>query len=289
MDVNAEFAECRTFFEMAGSGERLLDAAGCPEPAADARILLFHVMGWNLTDYASGGRSVCDREKKEAYARLIERRMGREPVQYIVGTAPFFGYDFRVTPDVLIPRFDTEVLVDEVLSVLKDGDRILDMCTGSGCIAVTLALEMARRGRTVSVTASDISQAALHVAAENAERYGVQITTVHSDLFERIEGTYDIITVNPPYIEADVIRTLDPEVRVYEPLLALSGKEDGLYFYRKIVAGAKRYLSPGGLLALEIGADQAGAVEELMRGASFDRIRTIRDLSGNDRCVFGNA
>ena len=289
MNSSFELGMCRNYYELVHEGEKLLASAGCPEPAADARLLLFFVMGWSLADYAAQGGQPCEDDKKEGFLRLIERRMTREPLQYITGTAPFFGYDFRVTPDVLIPRFDTEILVESVLPIIKNGDRILDMCTGSGCIAVTLFLLSANAGRAVSVTASDISEAALGIARENAVALGAQIKAVRSDLFERIDGTYDIITVNPPYIETEVIGTLDPEVRLFEPRLALDGSADGLALYRRIVGEAGDYLVPGGLLALEIGFDQSEAVEELMRAESYVNVRTVVDLCGNARCVLGYA
>ena len=289
MNSSFELRMCGNYYELVHEGEKFLTSAGCPDPAADARLLLFFVMGWNLTDYALQGGQPCENDKAEKFLRLVERRMAREPVQYITGTASFFGYDFHVTPDVLIPRFDTETLVESVLPHIKSGDRILDMCTGSGCIAITIFLMSANAGKTVSVTASDISVAALDMARENAAALGAQITAVRSDLFERILGTYDIITVNPPYIETDVIGTLDPEVRLFEPHLALDGSNDGLTFYRRIVREAGDYLAPGGLLALEIGFDQSEAVEELMRAESFANVRTVRDLSGNARCVLGYA
>lgn len=287
MNAHLELGLCRNFYELVHTGEKLLSLAGCPESGADARLLLFFVMGWDLSEYALHGSSPCSPEKREVYADLIERRMRREPVQYIMGYTAFYGYDFYVTPDVLIPRFDTETLVEAVLPCVKNGDRILDMCTGSGCIPIVLYLELTRSGRHVTITASDISEAALLVAEKNAARLGAEITILKSDLFERIQGSYDIITVNPPYIETEIIGTLDPEVRLYEPNLALDGCEDGLFFYRKIVEEAGRYLAPGGLLALEIGADQSSAVEALMRDALFGDVRTVRDLAGNDRCVLG--
>ena len=159
---------CGNYYELVHEGEKLLTSVGCPEPAADARLLLFFVMGWNLTDYALQGGLPCEDDKAEIFMHLIERRMTREPLQYITGTASFFGYEFHVTPDVLIPRFDTETLVESVLPHIKSGDRILDMCTGSGCIAITIYLLSADAGKDVSVTASDISEAALDMARENA-------------------------------------------------------------------------------------------------------------------------
>ena len=289
MNSSFELRMCGSYYELVHEGEKLLTSAGCPEPAADARLLLFFVMGWNLTDYALLGGQPCENDKAERFMRLVERRMVREPMQYITGTASFFGYEFHVTQDVLIPRFDTETLVDAVLPHIKSGDRILDMCTGSGCIAITLFLLSANAGKAVSVTASDISAAALDVARENAASLGAQIRAVRSDLFERIEGTYDIITVNPPYIETGVIGTLDPEVRLFEPHLALDGSDDGLTFYRRIIREAGNYLAPRGILALEIGFDQSEAVEELMRAESFTDVCTVRDLGGNARCVLGYA
>lgn len=289
MNSSFELRMCGNYYELVHEGEKLLTSAGCPEPAADARLLLFFVMGWNLTDYALQGGLPCEDDKAERFMHLIERRMTREPLQYITGTASFFGYEFHVTPDVLIPRFDTETLVESVLPHVNCGDRILDMCTGSGCIAITIFLLSANAGKSVSVTASDISEAALGVARENAAVLGAQIRAVRSDLFERIEGTYDIITVNPPYIETEVIGTLDPEVRLFEPHLALDGSDDGLAFYRRIVREAGNYLAPQGMLALEIGFDQSEAVEELLRAESYANVSTVRDLGGNARCVLGYA
>ena len=289
MNSSCELGTCGNYYELVHEGEKLLTSAGCPEPAADARLLLFFVMGWDLTAYAAQGRHTCETDKKEEFLRLVERRMAREPLQYITGTAPFFGYDFRVTPDVLIPRFDTEILVESVLPHIKNGDRILDMCTGSGCIAITLFLLSVNAGKSVSVTASDISEAALDIARDNAAVLGAQITTVRSELFERSESTYDIITVNPPYIETEVIGTLDPEVRLFEPRLALDGSGDGLMFYRRIVREAGNHLISGGVLAFEIGFDQSEAVEELMRAESYVNVITVRDLGGNARCVLGYA
>ena len=138
MNSSFELRMCGNYYELVHEGEKLLTSAGCPEPAADARLLLFFVMGWNLTDYALQGGQPCENDKAVRFLRLVERRMAREPVQYITGTASFFGYDFHVTSDVLIPRFDTETLVESVLPHIKGGDRILDMCTGSGCIAITI-------------------------------------------------------------------------------------------------------------------------------------------------------
>lgn len=265
MNSSFELRMCGNYYELVHEGGKLLTSAGCPEPAADARLLLFFVMGWNLTDYALQGGLPCEDDKAERFMHLIERRMTREPLQYITGTASFFGYEFHVTPDVLIPRFDTETLVESILPHVKSGDRILDMCTGSGCIAITIFLLSANAGKSVSVTASDISEAALGVARENAAVLGAQIRAVRS------------------------VGSLDPEVRLFEPHLALDGSDDGLAFYRRIVREAGNYLAPQGMLALEIGFDQSEAVEELLRAESYANVSTVRDLGGNARCVLGYA
>ena len=224
-------------------GREELAHALCPDPETDAKLLLYYAADADLSWYALHREDPAEESTKERFRSAVARRALREPLQYITGTAPFYGYSMKVTPDVLIPRFDTEILVEEVLHVLEPDMRLLDICTGSGCIPIAIAKEFGELtgGAGLDVLASDISEEALHVARENAERLGVRIHFVKSDLFSEITGTFDVITANPPYIREADISLLDQEVRAFEPRTALSGREDGLYFYRKITAEASDF------------------------------------------------
>ena len=209
------------------------------------------------------------------------------PLSYITGKRDFMGLTFEVTRDVLIPEQDTENLAEEIMRHLCGGERILDLCTGSGCILLSL---LSYSNGTTGV-GTDLSGKALEIAARNAERLGLLERTAwrQGDLFEAVSGDekFDLIVSNPPYIKSEVIPSLAAEVSVYEPRLALDGGEDGLYFYRKIIPGSVSRLVTGGMLFLEIGSDQAEEVSALMRDAGFYEVRTIRDYGGNDRIVCG--
>ena len=268
-------------------GREELERAQCPDPETDAKILLYFAADADLSWYALHREDPAEESVQEQYRAAVKRRAGREPLQYITGTAPFYGYSLRVTPAVLIPRFDTEILVQELLEVLKPGMRILDICTGSGCIPAVAAKEFSERneGKTLDVTASDISEDALCVARDNAARLGVDVHFIKSDLFSDITGTFDVITANPPYIREAEISLLDKEVCSFEPRIALSGMEDGLYFYRKISAEASDYLRRDGIMILEIGAEQAESVSGMLRDHGFRDIRLVQDLGGRDRVL----
>ena len=207
----------------------------------------------------------------------------RVPLQYILGTQEFMGLTFMVNDNVLIPRQDTETLVEQVLKELPEGGRFLDLCTGSGCIAISVKT----MAPAAEVTASDVSKTAITVAKENARRLNTVIDWEVSDLFTAVTGTYDLIASNPPYIPTADIETLMPEVRDFEPHLALDGFEDGLHYYRKIVPEAMDYLKDGGALLVEIGCDQAEAVQRIFSEAGYDEIHIVKDLAGNDRVVKG--
>ena len=200
------------------------------------------------------------------------------------------GLSFQVNRDVLIPRQDTELLVEEALKLLKPGMHVLDLCTGSGCIIISLERIGKERGladETGSFTGSDISPGAVRTAMANAARHQARALFTESDLFEKLEGGYDMIISNPPYIRTAVIEELEEEVRCYDPLLALDGKEDGLHFYRRIIREAEGYLNPGGWLLFEIGYDQREAVTELMKQQGYRQIQVKKDLAGLDRVVIG--
>ena len=278
-----------TYEEALREGMKTLRANEVPDEAVDAHLLLEYVTGMDRTRYFLRSRDEMPAEEREEYFRLIARRGERIPLQHLTGTQEFCGLEFRVSPDVLIPRQETELLVERSCSLLEDEEnvRVLDMCTGSGCIAVSIVHLLAGQGVRISMTASDISEKALAVAGENARRNGAEITFTQGDLFENTEGPFDLIVSNPPYIRTDVIPSLMPEVRGHDPLQALDGGADGLYFYREITRRAPQYLKEGGWLLFEIGSDQAPDVTLLMEQAGFKNITVRRDLSGLERIVEG--
>lgn len=274
-----------TLREALKEGEERLIGAGISEGKYDA---------WALMEFAFDmEKSYCflheddriEEEQSEKYRKLIAEREKRIPLQQILGSAWFMGYEFHVNDQVLIPRFDTEILVEEAGKRLKPGMQILDLCTGSGCILLSLLAE--HKNLQIKGTGADISSRALAVAKENRKRLNVQADFVESDLFSEIRGSYHMITSNPPYIATGEIEKLMPEVRDHEPHLALDGKEDGLYFYRKIVEQAPSYLEPDGWLCLEIGYDQGEALKRMMEQSGYENIQIVKDLAGLDRVVTG--
>lgn len=267
-------------------GKSRLEEADVAEAALDARILLEHVCGTSRNDLLVHGDREVAEAQIEQYIECISRRQSREPLQHITGVQDFMGLEFAVNEHVLIPRQDTEILVEEVMKDEFDGSRILDMCTGSGCILISL-LHYSNWCKGVGV---DISSAALAVAKENANKLlpeEKRPVFVESNLFEAVEGTFDIIVSNPPYIRTKVIENLMPEVKDYEPMQALDGYEDGLYFYRRIVEEAGEYLNKDGRLYFEIGHDQGAEVSELMKSAGYEQVRVVKDYAGLDRVVCG--
>ena len=275
-------------------GRKRLDAAGIEAADIDAWLLFAGTTGLSRTEYLMRENDRASDEVVSRFFDKIKRRAGREPVQYIEGMAAFMGYEFSVNENVLIPRMDTEVLVSEALRKAAElyaerlhGTQIklLDMCTGSGCIAESMYLLLKKDGYLMQVTASDVSAAALKVARLNAERLGADIEFIQGSLFEKIKGSYHMILSNPPYIRTDVIPDLEPEVREHEPALALDGRQDGLYFYREITAQAREHLEDGGYLMFEIGYDQGMEVCALCRDNGYTDIRVIKDLAGLDRVV----
>lgn len=269
-------------------GVSRLAEAGVPEAALDARLLLEHICGTDRNTLLVHGDREVDTDRYEKYVESIQKRAQRIPLQYITGEQEFMGLSFLVNENVLIPRQDTEILTEMVWKALKPGMSILDMCTGSGCILISLLhLVPGCRG-----TGVDISEKALETAAENARRLlpaaGGNIQWLQSNLFQEVEGTYDIIVSNPPYIATEVIKELMPEVREHEPASALDGAEDGLHFYRQIAGQAAAYLKPKGKLFFEIGYDQAEAVTGLIKESGFQQIEAIKDYAGLDRAVWGS-
>lgn len=278
-----------TYREAVLKGAASLKESGIDSPDYDSRQLMLKAASFNDTDYLVKSMDKINEEQLDIFNMYIERRKKREPLQHILGEAFFYGRAYKVNSDVLVPRYDTEVLVENTLKVLSDGDSVLDMCTGSGCIIITLALEK----KLDKAFGCDLSSEALKVAEENAKSLDVEdkVKFLQGDLFDSLEseykGAFDCIVSNPPYIETSVIPTLSDEVKMYDPMMALDGSEDGLEFYRRITQEAPGYLKKNGYLFYEIGAEQGRAVSELMAQAGFNDIRVIKDLAGLDRVVCG--
>ena len=272
-----------TFREAVGLGEKILTMAGIADVKTDAWMLLEMAAKIDRNYYYMHMDDEITKEQLGEYEWALKKRSEHIPLQYIVGETEFMGLPFKVNSSVLIPRQDTETLVEEALKVAKPGMKVLDMCTGSGCIIISILYH----GKELEGYASDISRHAINVAKENAKLNQVAVSFETGDLFDHIKGKYDIIVSNPPYIRTEEIAKLMPEVQNFEPYDALDGKEDGLFFYRKIVEQAGDYLNPGGHLLFEIGHDQGTDVSDLMVQAGFKDVRVIKDLAGNDRVVTG--
>ncbi|MBP3476040.1 MAG: peptide chain release factor N(5)-glutamine methyltransferase [Lachnospiraceae bacterium] len=302
-----------TYREVYAEGVARLTAADIDEAALDARLLLEYVCGTDRNTLLVHGDREVSGEEDERYQLLIEKRGQHIPLQHLTGEQDFMGLTFKVNEHVLIPRQDTEILVEEVMKNLHDGMCVLDMCTGSGCILLSL-LQYSNDCVGVGV---DLSAEALAVARENyaglkENKPEMDAVFLQGNLFEALEALngadrnretvgdldirdhsekvpkkFDIIVSNPPYIRTGVIDTLMPEVREHEPLMALDGMADGLYFYREITKRAKTYLNPGGMLYYEIGYDQAADVTEILAQEGFRGMEVVQDFAGLDRVVCG--
>ena len=277
-----------TYRECYEQGCRTLQAAGIEEAALDARLLLEAVCGTDRNDLLVHGEQPVAPEAEEKYLNWIRQRAEHIPLQQLTGEQGFMGLTFSVNEHVLIPRQDTEILVEEVLMELHDGMRVLDMCTGSGCILLSL-LHYSNDCEGLGV---DLSAEALEVAGRNVLKVLTPEKAEHahflqSDLFEKVEGKFEIIVSNPPYIASAEVEKLMPEVRDHEPRMALDGTEDGLYFYRRIIEEAGKHLVSSGMLFFEIGYDQGQAVSELMRTEGYCDVQVVQDYAGLDRVVFG--
>lgn len=277
-----------TYRECYEQGCRTLQAAGIEEAALDARLLLEAVCGTDRNDLLVHGEQPVAPEAEEKYLNWIRQRAEHIPLQQLTGEQGFMGLTFSVNEHVLIPRQDTEILVEEVLKELHDGMRVLDMCTGSGCILLSL-LHYSNDCEGLGV---DLSAEALEVAGRNVLKVLTPEKAEHahflqSNLFEKVEGKFEIIVSNPPYIASAEVEKLMPEVRDHEPRMALDGTEDGLYFYRRIIEEAGKHLVSSGMLFFEIGYDQGQAVSELMRTEGYCEVQVVQDYAGLDRVVFG--
>lgn len=304
-----------TYSEIYKEGAARLAAAGIDEAELDARLLLEYVCGTDRSTLLAHGDREVMVEECARYRELIEKRAAHVPLQHLTGEQDFMGLTFVVNENVLVPRQDTEILVEEAMKYLHDGMRILDLCTGSGCILLSLL----HYSNDCEGVGTDLSKEALAAARENYERLreerpDLKARFLEGDLFSalvcgaeheivgmndaddvRMGGgkhdgreLFDIIVSNPPYIETGVIDTLMPEVREHEPLMALDGGADGLAFYRRIAEQAGAYLNGGGMLFFEIGCEQAAAVRGIMEEAGFCEIQVVKDFAGLDRVVFGS-
>lgn len=284
----------KTLRELLKEGEARLAAHGIESSTMEARTLLQHICDFDWARYLMQADTEADPQEEYKYLKLIDQRCTHYPLQYIMGSAGFMGLEFMVNDSVLIPRLDTEILVETVLEKANiSGGHVLDMCTGSGCIIVSLMVH-GKYGQGIGV---DISERALDTARLNGffnrdhwmkdGRKTEDLTWIQSNLFENVEGQYDVIVSNPPYIPGDVIDTLMPEVRDHEPRLALEAADEGLEFYKKITAAALAYLKPDGWIFYEIGCEQGEAVSQILNEHGFRDIHTVKDLAGLDRVVYG--
>ncbi len=251
-----------------------------PDADIDAWYLFSYVTGLDRAAFFLHGEELMAEPDMIRYRDLVTKRGERIPLQHLTGEQEFMGLDFHVNEHVLIPRQDTECLVERVLPYV-DGKRVLDVCTGSGCIAIAIA----KLGKPLIVHGVDISEEALAVARQNATELNASVELFAGDLMTKMDGQYDVIVSNPPYIPPSVIEGLMPEVRLHEPMLALDGGQDGLEFYRRIAGQAVTRLAPNGRLFLEIGCEQAAAVAEILQKQGYREVQVFQDLAGKDRIV----
>ncbi|MCR4717706.1 MAG: peptide chain release factor N(5)-glutamine methyltransferase [Lachnospiraceae bacterium] len=289
-----------TYQEILKEAENRLNKAGIEEYKANAWLLFSSIFKMDRLEFMMACLDYADDEGSESsFANLneaIDKRIAGVPVQYISNEQSFYGYDFYVDERVLIPRQDTEIVVETIINtlqayMLKNNltklNKLLDVCTGSGCIAITLANELP----IDEVYASDVSSDALEVAAINGKRLNTNVKWILSDCFNNLgelKNSLDVIVSNPPYIETEVINSLEPDVKDHEPMLALDGSLDGLKFYRLITAEAKDYLKAGGYLFYEIGYNQGKAVYSIMKDNGFKDVQVAKDLAGLDRVCYGH-
>ncbi len=274
------------------AGTQYLKEADVPSFDWDARWLLEDAAELTRTDFLLKRNEPASPEVINKYAGWILRRAAREPLQQIVGYQEFMGLDFTVTPDVLCPRQDTETLVELALERVRPGDKILDLCTGSGCILTSILVLGNEQfsdedQKELTGIGADISEKALEVAKYNGAKYHVNAQWLLSDLTENIDGIFDMVVSNPPYIPSDICDTLMPEVKDHEPRIALDGDADGLKFYRLITEQVKDHLKEGGWLIFEIGYDQGESVGTIMKEAGYKEISVVEDLGRNPRVVLG--
>lgn len=279
-----------TNYQVIYKGKKCLEQKHIDEAELNAWYLFEYVFDMKKAMYYLRQNEEADEKKTDEYFSLIEKRSTHIPLEHLIGTTEFMGIEFSVSEDVLIPRQDTEILVEHALSYVAN-KKVLDMCTGSGCIGISLLA----LGNAKSVTLSDVSEKALRIAQKNVLKIFKKekieevaaIELIQSDIFSNITGCYDVIVSNPPYIPTSMIDTLMPEVRDYEPEIALDGKDDGLFFYREIARMAPMFLNDGGLIFFEIGCEQGRTVLDILEEAGFRDVYVYKDLAGLDRVVTG--
>lgn len=251
----------------------------------DSRLLaeyVFHIDYYKLLVHPDMETDV---KNAQIYNQLIEKRAAHIPLQHLTGNQEFMGINFKVNENVLIPRQDTEILVEEVIKYINSQERkikVLDMCTGSGCIAISID----KLCDNAQVVGADISKKALEIAEINNKENSAGVDFIESDLFENIRECFDVIVSNPPYIESEKIEKLMPEVRDFEPRIALDGTKDGLEFYRNICNNLSRYLKEQGAVFFEIGYNQGSSISKILNEQGFEKVKVIKDYSQNDRVVF---
>ena len=276
-----------TYSELFEKSVIQLKNASIEEASSDVTLLFDYILGVDRAFMFMNGNDIVPDDACDKLLNAVSIREKRVPLQHITGFQNFMGLEFKVSKDVLVPRFDTECLVEEAMLVTNDNDKVLDICTGSGCIIISLM----NYKNGIEGYGADISKEALNLANENAERLckpDNKPQFILSDLFEGVNHTdFDVIVSNPPYIKTSDIETLMSEVKDYDPYIALDGGEDGLLFYREIALKAPDYLKKGGYLLVEIGFDEGDAVKELLIQNGFDCVKIIKDLSGCDRVVSG--
>lgn len=254
---------------------------------SDAKLLAMHVLDIRYSDLIMKYMDEVSFEDEEKYKELIEKRASHYPCQYITGEQEFMGYTFATSEEVLIPRPETELLVEKAISLAdtKKSVSALDMCTGSGCIGISFMRYRKEQGHSDEVTLVDISDYAISLATKNNKLNSTNCNIIKSNLFVEVTGKYDIIMSNPPYIRSADIEELMSDVKVYEPRLALDGMEDGLYFYKAIIKEARNYLHEDGVLLFEIGCDQYEDIRRLLVDNLYEDIELIKDYAGLDRIV----
>lgn len=276
------------YIDIVNAGKEKLRTALIEDADNDAFLLFEYVFGMNRTKYFMEQMQKCDDlELIDKYNELISIREKRIPLQHITGSQEFMGFDFKVSENTLIPRQETEILVEKAIELSgKCGNevRILDMCTGTGCIAISISKYVKKS----SILAADISKEALLIVGENIDKLdATNVSLIESNMFENVNGTFDMIVSNPPYIKTAEIEKLEEEVKLHDPFIALDGKEDGLYFYRIITKEATKHLNNGGYLLFEIGHDQADDVSMLLFENGFTDITVLKDYGQLDRVVYG--
>jgi release factor glutamine methyltransferase len=279
--------------EMIAEGTRMLKATGIECAESDARLLAQYVLKTDYTGLMLKLMDEVEETDRIAFNTCIFKRGTHYPCQYIIGSQEFMGYEFDVAQYVLIPRPETELLVERALELAGKletdiGLHVLDMGCGSGCIGISFKLCRQKKGYTNdTVTLADISEKALALTKKNMEKLGADVEIVETDLFVNIDGKYDMILSNPPYIRSGDVKTIMKDVQLYEPKLALDGHEDGLYFYKRIIKDAREYLNENGVLIFEIGYDQAEDIRALLVESGYTDIEVIKDYAGLDRIVLG--